>query len=131
MRKIQNRFPRLATGFFMPAVVLAFIVAIVVAIGIPVPPLTDAFGSLPGFIGLILAGWVLGGVQCAIYSSLMEFYVNPQVKSERLATIVSGLLILISTWTVSHGFPIVLLAIGFISGCVVGTLLRDMYQYYS
>ena len=115
----------------MPAVVLAFIVMIVVAIGIPVQPLTDAFGSLPGFIGLLLASWVLGGVQCAIYSALMEFFVNPEVKSERLAITISGLLISISTWTVAQGFPFVLLVIGFIAGCVVGYLLRDMYKYYS
>ena len=131
MNKIRNRLPRLAAGFFMPAVVLAFIAAILIAIGIPVSPLTVVFGSFPGLISLILASWILGGVQCAIYTVLMEFAVNPLVRNERKTILLSGLLVSLATWSVPRGFPFVLLIIGFVSGCVVGHLLRDMYKYYS
>ena len=131
MRKIQNRFSRLAVGFFVLAVVLALIVVIVVAIGFPVLPLTPAFGFVAGLIGLILSSWILAGVQCIVYSVLMEFVVNPRIENEHQLILISGLLILIATWTVPRGFPFVLLIIGFVSGCIVGYLLRDMYKYYS
>ena len=131
MDKIQNRFPRLVAGFFLPGVVLAFIAATLLAIGIPVPPLSDVFGSLPGLISLILTAWILGGLQCLIYSALMEFLVNPDIKNERGVILASGFLVSLATWTIPRGFPLILLMIGFVSGCVVGYLLRDMYKYYS
>ena len=132
MNIVQHRFPRLITGAFLPAVVFAFITTVLISLGIRLPLVPDAFGSLPGFIGLILSGWVLAGVQSLIYSVVMEFCVNPRVENRYLVTSISGLFISIITWSVFPvGFPFVLLGIGCMAGCVVGYFLRDMYKYYS
>ncbi len=132
MEKVRNRFPRIMTGIFVPAVVFAFIVSVLVAFGISLPHISPAFGSLPGFMGLIFYGWILGGAQCTIYSVLMEFAVNPMVTNKHLLVSISGLLVLSITWSVvPTGFPLPLLGIGFIVGCLVGHFLQDMYKYYA
>ena len=132
MNIVQHRFPRLTTGVFLPAVIFAFIATVLISFGIRLPLIPGSFGSLPGFISLILGGWILAGVQSLIYSVVMEFFVNPRVENRYLATSISGLFISIITWSVFPvGFPFVLLGIGCIAGCIVGYLLRDMYKYYS
>ena len=132
MNIVQHRFPRLITGAFLPAVVFAFIATVLISFGIRLPFISDTFGSLPGFMGLILSGWILAGVQCLIYSMVMEFFVNPRVENAYLVISISGLFMSIITWSVFPvGFPFVLLGIGCIAGCIVGYLLRDMYKYYS
>ena len=130
--RVKNRFPRLAAGAVIPVTLFAGIAVVLTAIGFSLPYIPTAFGSIPGLIGLIISGWVYAGIQCIIYSVLMEFVINPQVNNEKLVISISGLLILITTWSVfPRSFPLTLLVIGFIVGCVVGNWLRDMYKYYS
>jgi hypothetical protein len=130
--RVKNRFSRLAAGAVIPVTLFAGIAVVLTAVGISLPNIPAAFGSIPGLIGLILSGWIFAGIQCIIFSVFMEFVVNPKIKNEHLAISISGLLISITTWSVfPRGFPLTLLVIGFIVGCVVGNWLRDMYKYYS
>lgn len=128
----QNRFPRLITAALMPVVMFSLIAVILVALGIKLPNLPPAFGSIPGFIGLILAGWLLGGLQTILYSVLMEFLINPRITNDRIVILISGIMLSMVTWSLFFtGLPLSLMFIGFISGCVVGYYVRDMYKYFS
>ena len=131
MRKAHNRFQRLMAGFFLPAVIFAFITVLIISFGISVTPLSPAFGSISGLISLILASWVLGSIQCIIYSVLMEYVINPHLKTDALVIFISAVLIPIAVWSVPGGFPLALLIIASISGYLTGYLLRDMYKYYA
>ena len=132
MGKVINRAPRIIIGTLLPAVIFAFITSTITALGIHLPHIPVHFGSLPGFMGLILAGWLSAGIQCLCYALLMEYVINPRVQNKHTVLLSSGGLILISTWSVFPiGFPVVLLLIGFLVGCLVGYCLRDMYKYYA
>lgn len=115
----------------MPAVIFAFIVVVMISLSIGVAPLSPAFGSISGFISLILASWILGSIQCILYSVLMEFVISPYLKNDTLVIFISAVLIPIAVWSVPRGFPLTLLIIASISGCLTGYLLRDMYKYYA
>ncbi len=132
MSIVQHRAPRLVIGTLVPGVVFAFLTSVVIAVGIDLSPIPAATGSLPGFIGLVLSSWIFGGIQSLIYSVLMEFSINQTVKSDRVAIIVSGLLIAFATGLViPDDFPLLVLGIGAASGGITGYVLRDLYKHYS
>ncbi len=132
MSKIRNRASRLVTGALVPAFIFAVFTVVITATGFSLPHIPAAFGSIPGFLGLILAGWIFGGVQCMLYSALMGFIINPKVHNERFSILISGLFLSMIIWSAFPiGFPVSLLVIGFAVGCIVGYILRDMYKYYA
>jgi hypothetical protein len=66
------------------------------------------------------------GVQSLIYSFLMEFAVNPFVKSDLIAVLISLLLGVLSGFVLSDPE---MMMIGAIVGLVVGIILRSIYTF--
>lgn len=66
------------------------------------------------------------GIQSLIYSFLMEFVVNPFVKNDLIAILISLLLDVLSGFVLSDH---VMILIGAIVGLVVGIFLRSIYTF--
>ena len=132
MSDVRNRFPRIVVGILIPAVVFALLTSSTIGLGVELYPIPEGMGTLPGFVGGILAAWLVGGIPCLLYSIIMEFFVNPQIKNSKLAMGISGLMIGVGTAVLTPSdWPILILLYGFITGCFVGYWLVDMYKHYA
>lgn len=66
--------------------------------------------------------FILCGVQCTLYSYLMEFQINRKIKDHSIAVLISAGLGLVC------GFPVgILVVIGPLTGLLTGGILRAMY----
>lgn len=125
---MNHRNKRLFTGFLLPlafGVILFWLYSYFISKGGNYLPLT-AYDFFAVLIYVIL----LTGVQCVIYSFVMEYFINPQIKGHFTSIILSSVLGGISTLLpalVTYKHFIFFVILGMIIGVLTGVILRFMY----
>ena len=75
---------------------------------------------------VLVLGYLLAGIQCFVYSLLMEFLINPKAKTDAIAIFVSAVIGVASGLVIDQSLE--LAATGFLVGGVMGYILRSSYK---
>lgn len=121
---MNNSWGRMAVGVFMPAIIGTSLLFLLMSF------VTQPQSSMPsslyadGFKGMLVFAYMFVGIQSIIYSMIMEFWINPKIKSSFIVVGISAALGTLSGVVI---FGYFLAIIGFLTGLIVGLYLRYSY----
>ena len=119
---MNNSWGRMAVGIFMPAIIGTLLLSLLMFF-VTYPKALSRFNE-QSYIGILVFAYMFVGIQSVIYSMIMEFWINPKIKSS-LAVV--GISALLGAFSGVFVFGYFLAIIGSLTGLIMGIYLRYSY----